>query len=107
MLVSAVQNIWFLLLSICVVAHNENQFEATLGCLQYNAHQGYNFAHPYYSTAVFKHIHKTSQNVTTMRMGVLGKIDCNIRLSPLEYPYDNTEMNEIRCQTVVQLHRIL
>ncbi|XP_065085953.1 uncharacterized protein LOC135707970 [Ochlerotatus camptorhynchus] len=71
------------------------EFSATYGCLQYNTKQGYYHPHPYYSTARFKNMHLTKNNVTKMRMGVLARNDGHIRLSPIEYPYDNTKINEI------------
>ncbi|XP_019559954.3 uncharacterized protein LOC109428624 [Aedes albopictus] len=75
--------------------NNVNTFEATYGCLQYSTNHGYEYAHPYYSTAKFENLKVTAGNVTYMRMGVLARNDGHIRLSPVEYPYDKTEMNEL------------
>ncbi|XP_055592073.1 uncharacterized protein LOC129743874 [Uranotaenia lowii] len=72
----------------------KNTFEATLGCLQFNANVGYYEAHPYFSTAAFKNIVITPENVTVLRVGMLGRQDGHIRLAPVQYPYDNTKMHE-------------
>lgn len=65
------------------------------GCKQYNTNDGYEFAHPYFLTSGFENAKVTSGNVTQLRMGVLGNNDGHIRLSPKEFPFDNTEMHEI------------
>ncbi|XP_055592072.1 uncharacterized protein LOC129743873 [Uranotaenia lowii] len=92
--------VFILLLSLTVVEFGEsagpsNKFEVTRGCLQYNTKDGYNHAHPYFATSRFRHLNTTQQNVSIMRMGVLGFNDGHIRLAPVMYPYGGTSMNEI------------
>lgn len=91
----------FVLLSLVVLqfaclssSQSPNKFEATFGCLQYNADHGFNYLHPYFPTGRLRHV-KANGTVTRMRMGVVGQSDGIIRLSPVRYPYDNTDMNEI------------
>ncbi|XP_055592071.1 uncharacterized protein LOC129743872 [Uranotaenia lowii] len=76
-------------------AEYENKFEATRGCLQFNAKEGYDFAYPYFPTEGFKNILTTPENVTIFRVGMLGKNAGHVRLSPKQLPYDGTAMNEI------------
>ncbi|EDS40076.1 conserved hypothetical protein [Culex quinquefasciatus] len=73
----------------------ENTFDATKGCLQYNSHYGYEFAHPYFSTGAFRNVRRGPDNSTEFRFGMLGDYNGIFRLSPVEYPYDNTQMCEI------------
>ncbi|XP_055629516.1 uncharacterized protein LOC129770597 isoform X2 [Toxorhynchites rutilus septentrionalis] len=63
--------------------------------LNYNTDHGYYYQHPYYPTSSFRHVNITNNGVKLMRFGVLGKNDGLIRLSPIMYPYDGTEMFEI------------
>uniref|UniRef100_A0A1Q3FN29 Putative farnesoic acid 0-methyl transferase n=1 Tax=Culex tarsalis TaxID=7177 RepID=A0A1Q3FN29_CULTA len=72
-----------------------NKFEATWGCKQYNTNHGYDHGHPYFATSRFRNIQVTRENVTMLRMGVLGNNDGHVRLAPTGFPYDETEMNEI------------
>ncbi|XP_055537716.1 uncharacterized protein LOC129725675 [Wyeomyia smithii] len=72
-----------------------NKFEATVGCHQYDATGGYNAPHPYFSTKAFRNIETTTKNVTKLRLGVLARNDGHIRLAPVEYPFNDTKMNEI------------
>ncbi|XP_053688261.1 uncharacterized protein LOC128737610 [Sabethes cyaneus] len=76
-------------------AYYSNKFEATIGCLQYDAVGGYDAPHPYFLTKAFNHIEITNKNATKLRMGVLARNDGHIRLAPDEYPFNNTVMNEI------------
>ncbi|XP_053688259.1 uncharacterized protein LOC128737608 [Sabethes cyaneus] len=72
-----------------------NKFEATIGCSQYNTDHGYNHAHPYFPTGRFQNIKISKDKVIQFRLGVLGPNDGHVRLAPVMYPYNNTEMNEI------------
>ncbi|XP_001863631.2 uncharacterized protein LOC6046425 [Culex quinquefasciatus] len=71
-----------------------NSFEATVGCLQYNAHADYNYDHPYFATASWRNI-KSTAGVIRMRMGVSGNKSGYIRLAPTVRPFDETTMHEI------------
>uniref|UniRef100_A0A1W7R895 Putative farnesoic acid 0-methyl transferase n=1 Tax=Aedes albopictus TaxID=7160 RepID=A0A1W7R895_AEDAL len=72
-----------------------NRFEDTNGCLQYSTSDGCITAHTFFSTSRFRHLQTTDNNVTVLRMGVLASQGPHIRLSPIEHPYDNVNMNEI------------
>ncbi|XP_053688260.1 uncharacterized protein LOC128737609 [Sabethes cyaneus] len=72
-----------------------NKFEATIDCLQYNAGHGYNHAQPYFPTGRFQNIKISKGKVIQFRLGVVGPSDGHIRLAPVIFPYNNTEMHEI------------
>lgn len=82
-------------LCIYCASYPTSYFEGVKGCKQYNTNDGYEYAHPYFLVNGFDNVKVTAQNVTQLRMGVLGNNDGHIRLSSKEFPYDNTEMNEI------------
>ncbi|XP_058461374.1 uncharacterized protein LOC131436581 [Malaya genurostris] len=84
-----------LLLQTACNCQQSNKFEVTLGCLQFNGDHGYNHRHPYFPTSGFRHLKTTKNDVTIMRLGVLGNNDGHIRLASVMYPYNSTEMNEI------------
>ncbi|KAL9696045.1 hypothetical protein quinque_015330 [Culex quinquefasciatus] len=65
-----------------------NSFEATLGCLQYNSDTDYGFDHPYYPTANWRSIKRSTINGTVrMRMGVSGDKSAYIRLAQTARPF--------------------
>ncbi|EDS40077.1 conserved hypothetical protein [Culex quinquefasciatus] len=73
----------------------ENTFDATKGCLQYNSHYYTDYAHPYFSTDAFRNVRRGPDNSTEFRFGMLGEYNAIFRLSPVQYPYDNTQMCEL------------
>lgn len=81
---------------------------ATWGCKQYNTNHGYEHGHPYFATSRFRNIQVTRENITMLRLGVLGNNDGHVRLAPTGFPYDETEMNEIgRLEPVCSSTRLL
>nr|XP_019559954.2 uncharacterized protein LOC109428624 [Aedes albopictus] len=75
--------------------NNVNTFEATYGCLQYSTNHGYEYAHPYYSTAKFENLKVTAWKCYIYADGSARSERWSHSSIPVEYPYDKTEMNEL------------
>ncbi|XP_055592070.1 uncharacterized protein LOC129743871 [Uranotaenia lowii] len=74
----------------------EHKLDVTSGCHKYSGKaKGYKKAHPYFETATFKHIVTRPDNVTVLRVGMIGRKDGHIRLAPKQKPYRKTLMHEI------------